>query len=561
MVLDPWMRNPTFQEIFDSFDDYQISTYKWSTSVIVGATSITETGGFLKFVNVGGAAGISYLPSRYAEFGKHSRVSVDIRLVTGSVIGDGNHAEASLVLYKNANNWIRYGPYRDVASGINNRAYLRIMQNGVLTVTAVDITVCDTDIRHTFTIAQSGIDVFFYLNGVRATAFEWPEFIGLQVWLEAGTAGAGQKIEAHFDNFEVQDSYDPMFVTIGGLIRYIYEQFPSGVAASVWDELKSAHTTPNTFGDYLDTKLSTLSVNVAAAWDALKTDHVIPGSFGDYLDKKVSTITGGGDTFTAVSGTLSLPSTTAVALEFLAATYGTVFRPIVSFNVVSPTLDYCYMYSNATFTDYTLPANNLSSGDVPLVAASNAAINDVIVFGRTALSHRLNCVISNGPFNTDNVFAWKYWDGAAWQALANVVDGTYGSTRTFSQDGSVTWSTDVTTQTLNGKSARWVAARISTLGASRPIGSYFSLAADSDTSFDAHAPFGTYLYMEVYRKVGGAYPLRPDDIMILQQANLRKNPSVDILCYSDTKIVFTLSATPSSSISVPYQGTVETLKT
>ena len=712
MVLDPWMRNPTLLEILDTFDDSQISTYKWTTPVIVGGTSITEAGGVLNIKNVGGAAGLSYLPSRYAEYGKHSRISVDLALVIGSVLGDGNHAEASLVLYKNANNWIRYGPYRDFGSSINNRAYLRIMQGGVLTTTAVDISICDTDIR-TFTISQTGLDVVFYLNGIRATSFEWPEFIGFQAFLEAGTTGAGQHIEVHFDDFEVQDSYDPIFVTLGGLIRYIYDQFPDGVAASVWDELKASHTTPNTFGDYLDTKLSTLSVNVAAAWDALKTDHVIPGSFGDYLDKKVSTITGGGDTFTAVSGTLSLPSTTAVALEFLAATYGTVFRPIVSFNIVGPTLDYCYLYSSASYTDYTLAANNLSSGDVPLVAASGAATNDVIIFGRSALHHRLNCVISNGPFNSDSVFDWVYWDGAAWQLLNTISGGAYtltdgtrnetvvhdcesawteldgtgvtastdnadykigtksakfvitgaatageilatasissknisaytyldvwikcsvgtnagdlqiltddtaqcasaieainvpalsantwtrvnlklatpllniaiisiglkqvvdigactiwlddvrAVTRELSQDGTVTWTTNVTSQTLNGHASYWIGARIKSLGSSRPVGSYFSIATDAETDFDACAVFGTYLYMEVYRKISGAYPLRPDDVMIFQQANLRKNPSVDVLCYSDTKLVFTLSSTPTASISVPYQGTIETLK-
>jgi len=707
MVLDPWMRNPTLLEILDTFDDSSISTYKWTTPVIVGGTSITEAGGVLNIKNVGGAAGLSYLPSRYAEYGKHSRISVDLALVTGSVIGAGNHAEASLVLYKNANNWIRYGPYRDFGSSINNRAYLRIMQGGVLTVTAVDISICDTDIR-TFTISQTGLDVVFYLNGIRATSFEWPEFIGFQAFLEAGTTGAGQHIEVHFDDFEVQDSYDPIFVTLGGLIRYIYDQFPDGVAASVWDELKASHTAPNTFGDYLDTKLSTLSVNVAAAWDALKVDHVIPGSFGDYLDEKISAISVGGDTFTAVSGTLSLPSITAVALEFLAATYGTVFRPVVSFNIVGPTLDYCYLYSSASYTDYLLAANNLSSGDVPLVAASGAAANDVIIFGRSALHHRLNCVVSNGPFNSDSVFDWVYWDGAAWQLLAGVTDGTrrelvsqscdaithwqdasggkvtvsldnadyvvgtgsikaisagglgagqqfvfqcvgfpaqdwssytfldfwckssigisagqfqleiyngtptslgvipfpalsanvwthvhlslptplnYFSvvnmnfeettdlgaftmriddmrvvTREFSQDGAVTWTTNVTSQTLNGHASYYVGARIKSLGSSRPVGSYFSIATDAETDFDARAVFGTYLYMEVYRKISGAYPLRPDDVMIFQQANLRKNPSVDVLCYSDTKLVFTLSSTPTASISVPYQGTIETLK-
>jgi hypothetical protein len=703
MPMDPWLANPTFEEYLDGFNESILSTRKWGSPVLNGATIIAPSGGFLHVQNVGGAAGISYLPSKYAEYGKNCRMSVSIALATGSVAGDGGHAEASLVIYKDANNWIRYGPYRDTASGINNRAYLRMKVNGTLIITAIDISICDTD-SYVFTVSQTGLDIVFHLNGVRATSFEWPELIGFSAWLEAGTTGAGQKIDAEFDDFEVQHSYDPLFVTVGALIRAIYEQLPVDTA-SVWDELKSAHTIPNTFGDYLDAKLSTLSVDVAAVWDELKSAHTIPNSFGDYLDKAISSITSG-DTFTAVSGSFSLPSTTAVALEFLAATYGTVFRPVLSFNVVGPMLDYCYLYSSAAYTDLTSAANNLSTGDVPLVAASGAAANDVIIFGRTALHHRLNCVVSNGPFNSDNVFDWVYWDGAAWQLLVGVTDGTRNDTvvhdcetawselagtgvtastdnadykvgtksakfaitaaatageilataaiaskdissytyldvwikcsvgtnagdlqillddtascaspleslnvpalsantwtrvnlklatplnntaiisvglkqvvdigactiwiddvravtREFSQDGTVTWTTDVTSQTLNGHAAYYVGARIKSLGTSRPIGSYFSIATDAETDFDARALFGSYLYIEVYRKIGASYPIRPDDVMIFQQSNLRKNPNVDVLCYSDTKVVFTLSATPTSAITVPYQGTVETLK-
>lgn len=111
-----------------------------------------------------------------------------------------------------------------------------------------------------------------------------------------------------------------------------------------WDELKSGHTTPDTFGDYLDDEITSrlapttpgrnLDVAVtgeagidfdnikgllsasfmandvigaselsaaavvkigAAVWDALKSAHLIADSFGDYLDTEISSRSSHGD--------------------------------------------------------------------------------------------------------------------------------------------------------------------------------------------------------------------------------------------------------------------------
>lgn len=59
----------------------------------------------------------------------------------------------------------------------------------------------------------------------------------------------------------------------------------------------------------------------------------------------------------------------------------------------------------------------------------------------------------------------EYWNGSAWTALSNVVDGTMPSATTFVQDGQITWAipTDWAQSTINGITAYWV--RYSVAGA------------------------------------------------------------------------------------------------
>jgi hypothetical protein len=688
--LDPWAGQPSFVQIWDSFDDSILSTLKWGTKVEVGSTTISESGGNLVITNTGvGTKGISYLPSRLTEFGRFQRISADITLTVGSVVGDGEHAEASLVLYKDSNNWIRIGPYRDTSEAINTCIYLRTKIAGVVGNQVLSASPADTN-EYVYTIALTAYDIFIYLSGVELTGFEWNTLIGYQVWLEAGTTADADKITATFDDFEVYHDYDTAMITVGKLVRATYDK-----VGTIETDVSDLHT------DIADvhTDVGGVSSDLAAA------KVVIDDTYALVLAGGV-----GSGTFTAVSGTLSLPNTTAVELEFDAATYGTVFRPVVAFGITGAYVDYCKLYSSAAYTDYDTEAGDMISGDTPLQAPSGAAVNDIIWFGLSEISHRLNCVISGGRFNVDTVFDWVYWDGAAAQLLAGVSDGTRRETvvhdceaawdetvdadvtvttsagvvgtncnklavaagagtnhllatdnvssmnlssytfidvwlkssvntaagdlklllddtascvsalesiavpaltantwtrcrlklatpandtaiisvglyqvtdlgafdlyvddvravtREFTRDGAVTWTTDVTSQTLDSQAAFWVGARIYqvgtiSLGTYAPVGSYFPFSSDAGTDFDTLAMFFSKLYVSVYRKIGAAYPLRPDDVFAFQQSNLRKNASVDVLCYSDTKVVFQLSDAPDDTISVPYQGTVNTLKT
>jgi hypothetical protein len=72
------------------------------------------------------------------------------------------------------------------------------------------------------------------------------------------------------------------------------------VADAVWDEVTTDHVAAGTFGLWLDTQISTISLGVAgtdiadiadAVWDEVTTDHVGVGTFGENLDAQISGIT------------------------------------------------------------------------------------------------------------------------------------------------------------------------------------------------------------------------------------------------------------------------------
>jgi len=528
MSFDAWSGKPTKQELYDGFDDSDIDTNFWDTT-INGDTSITETGGELKFVNAAGDAGISQVISKNNEFGKFQRISADITIEDGHEAGDGEHCEASLVLYKNSDNWIKLGPYRDTSKVLNHAAYLRLYIDGVEYNTGIDITAIGTA-KRTFTLMLTEQHIMVYVDGIYRTSFCFPEMIGYYCALEGGTDTNGDTLDIRFNDFEIQHHVDPVFIKLGEMLRSLLDNPVGPTAAQIAD----------------------------AVWDEEQSGHTVVATFGKYLDQAISAITGGGS-YTAIGDTASLTSTTPVVIEFLEATYGKVFQILMTLNVTGARCDHCKSYSSSAYTDYDDEANNLVLSDVPLVAAAGAAVNNIIWFGLSEHSHRLRCVVSPGPLNSDNVFSWVYWDGSAAQALAGVSDGTKVGSYAFSQDGDVTWTTEVAEKTLDSQAAFWVGAKITTLGASRPKGSYFTFSPATAVDFDSLSVFGKRLYVSIFRKVGASYGLRPDDIMAFQQSNLRKNITIDVTGFSDTKVVLQLESTPIGAISVPWEGTVATL--
>lgn len=220
MAFDPYLGYPTGVHMFETFDDSDISITRWLTPAIVGDTGITETGGYLDIANDGaGVAGISQLQSIH-KYPRFLRASVDVRLTDGYAVADGEHAEASLCFYKDANNWIRVGPYRDTSEAINSAVYLRVCIAGTTDVTDLGAVVCDSQER-VITVVLLGSEILIYIDAVYTTSFEFPSLLGYYLIIEGGTSDNTDVIHAVFDDLEVYNSFDPIILITGQRVQLI----------------------------------------------------------------------------------------------------------------------------------------------------------------------------------------------------------------------------------------------------------------------------------------------------------------------------------------------------
>lgn len=496
MAYDPYMGRPEFIELIDFFDDGNISTNVWGLKSETN-TLITESVGYLHFINIGVGAGISHIPTA-RKFPRYIRASVDIHIVNGHEAADGEHCEASLVLWKDADNWLKLGPYRDTSEVINTRAYLRANVAGVPDSISIVGVVQDSSLR-TFTYVLLEHMVMIYVDDIYYTSFEFESLVGYEVRLEAGTEAAADLLDVEFDYFEVQNSFDFATMQIGLNLDYIKN---------------------------------------ALDGSPMITDQ----------------------NYTLLSDHFHLSDTTAQTLEFLTNDYGRSFRLDAAFNVTGARVDYCRLYDSSlgTFLNQDGVAADLADGNVYIVPVPGPGVNDYIAFGSSSPSKRLDVVIGpGGRVNVGNTFVWRKMNGAGAQvAFGALTDGTVG----FTRDGSVTWTDDLVTDTINGVTAYWVIAKISVAGAATdiPIGSHMQFSPSALVDFDSLGAFGSFLVLKVFRKLGGSYRQQPSDIMYYQQSNLRKDIDVSLQCFSDTKLTFQLSAAPSAAITVNYNGAIST---
>lgn len=137
------------------------------------------------------------------------------------------------------------------------------------------------------------------------------------------------------------------------------------IVNGVWNELKSSHTVPNSFGDFLDIEVSSRAVPgdqmnlvndaitaakiavdaigaselaadavqeiVNGVWNELKSAHTVPDSFGDYLDDEVSSRAAPGDQMNLVDDAITAAkiATDAIgALELSAAAVQEIVQAI-----------------------------------------------------------------------------------------------------------------------------------------------------------------------------------------------------------------------------------------
>jgi len=305
MRLPPYAGTPSHVSVADRFDDTDIDTAVWGTKVEVGGTGISEVAGELKITNPAGALGLSYLPSAF-KWGNYAIVEVQLKVVDGEAGGDGERCEASLHLFKDTDNYIKWGVYRDTSEAVNSSGYLRYNMAGAGEV-AVDVTVAVVDnIYHTFKLILYESAVELWYDNTYQTAFAFPGLINYEIRLEAGTQDAGDVIDIRFDTFKALNMADPFGTDLTGVTTDLTTLLTrlSAVRAGYLDYLADG-----TYGlAAIETLVDDLETRLSAAR-------------AGYLDNLA-----GYQVSAPGSGTVTLTNATAVAVEFATGTFGSVFE-------------------------------------------------------------------------------------------------------------------------------------------------------------------------------------------------------------------------------------------
>jgi len=124
-----------------------------------------------------------------------------------------------------------------------------------------------------------------------------------------------------------------------------------------------------------------------------------------------------------------------------------------------------YDSSEDAYEDYTDEINDWSTNDVELLP-STPAVGDAFYFGLYNKFTALLIRIEDGYQGSDITITWKYWNGNNWVALSNVTDET--NSFTTSGWGWVYWDrpSDWEQCTVNGVTAYWIKAEVTSVGAS-----------------------------------------------------------------------------------------------
>lgn len=139
--------------------------------------------------------------------------------------------------------------------------------------------------------------------------------------------------------------------------------------------------------------------------------------------------------------------------------------------------------SGPTFVNETTDFNDGGAGDWDVFPALEA-IGDYAAFGFVERFEKLTVNSTGGTAGVDGVVVWEYWNGSAWTALANVVDGTSSFTAALGAGQEVSWDlpTDWETLELNGSGGAlfYVRARITTVYTTNPAYSQGTVGGDGD---------------------------------------------------------------------------------
>ena len=484
---------------YDGFDTPIINTDRWETVHESTTMTITQQAGELVFsCSDAGAIGISYLKSA-RKFGKIWRISADIGIDTIT----GNYAEAYIMLYKSDDNYIKLGPYKSATLNCNCLLRYKI-EGGDEYVIPLTGDVIDTDYSSTYTIGVINDTVIFYYKGIQITSIQFPELVNYYIYLAGGSASSGGELVIRMDHLEIHNSFDTLQMTMGKNVR----------------------------------DLVALVNNIGTLIGAIKSEPETKD----------------------ISGTITLTDTTEQYITLEQATYGEKFKVNLFADLEGAEIDYCYLYKSTgpVWTDQSALANTLKTNTILLKPAAGAAVGDIIYFGNQVNFKRLDIYMEGGTPNTNSVYEWEGYVGGSWVSLTET-DGTNNG-KAFGKSGKVTWTETLQETTVNGITAYWVRARITTLGASAPKASHIQVTETGATGFDSLAEFMSSLIISIYRKRGdGAYAEVPADIaMPFTQCILYRNVEIsDLPAWTDIKIGFKLSDTPTASISIPYTGYAE----
>ena len=113
----------------------------------------------------------------------------------------------------------------------------------------------------------------------------------------------------------------------------------------------------------------------------------------------------------------------------------------------------------AVQTDETVAANNITANDMTLLPAV-PAVNDAYYFGYSALWDWLRLNIGTAGAGVWTI-VWEYWNGTAWAALPDIVDGTSHFVSAGDREVTFTRPADWATTAILAITLYWIRARVS----------------------------------------------------------------------------------------------------
>lgn len=513
--------NPTPNDVayIDPFKDSHLDTTFW-VSAVTGGVTVTEGIGLLsidhEIAAVVGSGSITTLK----KFGWHQTISAGLTLVTGSIAGDGNHAEAGITLYKDATHFVKFGPYRDTAAGTNRLSMLHYQNGGADNYVAFSATICDA-LSHQYTIVMLENRAILLLDGAIVYDFELVGFVDYTVALDATVTAVGDHVHANFANFMCIKNTD-----------FISSLFQANSSAA------------------LIAMLTATDLVV----DDIHADLITVDGIADDIKAQVLLM----DTKHMFSGHIDLPNTTAVELTFDSATHGDQFELVLAAALGMGIMEKAVVSDNGSYTDFTSQCNSLTTRDVRMLPAVPVTNQDAFIVMAAAKFCYIDVYMEGGIVNTNNVIAIQYYkDDHTWVNIPGVTDGTF-DTQSLGKSGRVSFSppADWDTQTLDGFTGYAVRFYVTTAGADVPYATHIQLSDDTSESFDQVA--GVFDTLLVYIKRNfptiGYQTMIGDKMEYVQAIGIRDVDINGYRCYGDTKIGFQLGATPGKNVAIPYFG-------